>query len=76
MFASGIFIDSPVAGFLPTRAARFVTENVPNPIRLTLSPLARELSILSRNYFKVDAASLFVVPASSAAFAINSSFVI
>ena len=31
IFLAGIFIVFPVAGLRPSRAARFVTENDPNP---------------------------------------------
>jgi hypothetical protein len=35
---AGILIDAPVLGFLPVRAARFVTLNVPKPTRRTSLP--------------------------------------
>ena len=68
-------MGAPVAGFLPLRAARFETENVPKPTRLTLSPFARAFSTLPRTEFNAFDAAVFVIPASFAAFAISSSFV-
>ncbi len=40
-FFAAIFIGSPVCGFLPFRADLFVTEKVPKPTRVTLSPRFR-----------------------------------
>jgi hypothetical protein len=42
-FGTAVFLIrtlSPVRGFLPTRAARMAFSNVPNPARVTFSPLA------------------------------------
>ena len=66
----------PVAGFLPERAARLATENVPKPTRLTLSPFESAPSILLRIDFKAAVAWVFVIPASWAALATSYSFVI
>lgn len=37
-FLAGIWIAAPVRGFLPVRALRCETENVPNPGKLIFSP--------------------------------------
>ena len=44
----GIITVSPVCGFLPSRAARSVTSNDPNPANKTLSPLTR-FSLITSN---------------------------
>src|SRR5208283_4973726 len=44
---AAILIVAPVCGFRPLRALRCETENVPNPISATRSPLRRAVVILS-----------------------------
>ena len=46
MLRSSTLTCSPVRGFLAKRGARLRTENAPNPLNSTLSPLANELMIL------------------------------
>src|SRR5919197_1429135 len=41
MFAAAILISLPVCGFLPVRALRLETSNVPKPTSVTRSPFAR-----------------------------------
>ena len=58
-FAAGISITSPVRGFLPVRAARVLTSNVPKPTRATLSPSARASEIESTTALTAASASFF-----------------
>src|SRR5688572_19541463 len=48
VFLALILIASPVAGLRPIRAERFVTEKVPKPGSVTLSPFFSVLEIASR----------------------------
>jgi putative acetyltransferase len=44
-FAALILIDAPVRGLRPLRAARLVTENVPNPTSVTEPPFFNDVLI-------------------------------
>jgi hypothetical protein len=75
-FLAAIFISLPVRGFLPFRAFLFMTENVPKPMRVTLSPFYIECSMELVTAFKAFPAATFEILASFAIFATISAFVI
>ena len=52
LFLAGISIFCLVAGFIPVRAARSVTEKVPNPTKETLSPAFSAFSTLTKKASK------------------------
>src|SRR5690606_36617588 len=60
VFLALILIVSPVAGLRPVRAARLVTENVPKPGIVTLSPFFSVFVIVSRVALSARSASAFV----------------
>src|SRR5512137_2425396 len=59
-FLAAILIGAPVWGFLPFLAALFVTENVPKPTRVTLSPFFSDFLIAVRAASRAFPASAFV----------------
>jgi hypothetical protein len=71
-FFAFILMASPVKGLRPFRAARFVTENVPKPTKVSLFPFFNVFVTPSMNEFSEDVACILVMPASSAIFAISS----
>src|SRR5271157_2714566 len=75
-FLAAIFISLPVCGFLPFLAFLCVTENVPKPTRITLSPFFRAFFTPSTNESIALPAAALVTFASFAILSINSVFVI
>jgi putative acetyltransferase len=71
-FFALILITAPVWGLRPLRAALLDTEKVPKPTRVTLFPDFRVLVTASTKESRQSFAWVFVMPASSAIFAINS----
>src|SRR5919106_492308 len=61
---AGMKISRPVWGLRPLRAARDITENVPNPTSVTLSPLLKASWTLSTSAFNAFSASRLVISAS------------
>jgi hypothetical protein len=61
---AGMKISRPVWGLRPFRAARDITENVPNPTSVTLSPLLKASWTLSTSAFNAFSASRLVISAS------------
>src|SRR5215217_1347261 len=75
-FLALILITAPVWGLRPLRAALFETEKVPKPTKVTLPPPFKVFVTASTKESKVALACVFVMPASSAIFAINSALFI
>src|SRR5688500_6765305 len=75
-FLALILITAPVCGLRPLRAALLETEKVPNPTRVTFPFPFNVFVTSSTNESKVALACVFVMPASSAIFAINSALFI
>ena len=71
-FLAFIFITSPVCGLRPLRAALLDTEKVPKPTNVTLPPPFNVFVTASIKESKEAFACVFVMPASSASYAINS----
>ena len=69
---AGIWIDSPVLGFLPVVAFLWLTLKLPKPTILTFSSLLRALVIESRKLSIALVASDFDSPAEDATDAIRS----
>src|SRR5450759_3236107 len=67
-----ILIASPVPGFRPFRAARFLTSKVPKPTKATLSPIFRAAVMMSISAPMALSASTFVLFVFVAIAAINS----
>src|SRR5262245_41659204 len=63
---AGMKISRPVWGLRPLRAARDMTENVPKPTSVTLSPLLKASWTLSTSAFRAFSASRLVISASLA----------
>ena len=59
---AGIWIGAPVRGFLPVRADRFATLNLPKPVRRTSSPRLRAAVIALHTASTALAASPLLVP--------------
>ena len=59
---AGIWIGAPVRGFLPVRADRFATLNLPKPVRRTSSPRLRASVIALHTASTALAASPLLVP--------------
>jgi hypothetical protein len=51
-----MLISFPVCGFLPLRAALLLTEKVPKPTRITLSPFFRAFSEAVKKAPRAEAA--------------------
>src|SRR5262245_14844854 len=60
---AGMKISRPVWGLRPLRAERDITENVPNPTSVTLSPLLKASWTLSTSAFNAFSASRLVISA-------------
>src|SRR5918993_3044570 len=75
-FLALILITAPVWGLRPLRAALLETEKVPKPTKVTLPPPFKVLVTASTKESKEAFACVFVTPASSAIFAINSALFI
>lgn len=60
------FMGLPVRGFLPLRALRRPTENVPKPTRVTGCPRLREVRIDARSARSARSEAVFVQPLSAA----------
>src|SRR5271157_668687 len=75
-FLAAIFISLPVCGFLPFLAFLCVTENVPKPISVTLSPFFKAFFTPSTNESSALPAAALVTFASFAILSTNSIFVI
>src|SRR3954470_11598731 len=67
---------SPVWGLRPVRAWRLLTEKVPKPTRVTLSPLFKVLVTASTKESRASLACVLEIPASSAILATNSALFI
>ncbi len=70
--AASILIGAPVLGLRPTRAARALTENVPNPRKETDFPLCNEAVTESKREFRARVAEAFEISACSAINSIKS----
>src|SRR6187402_1503128 len=75
-FLALILITAPVCGLRPLRAALLDTEKVPKPTKVTLPLPFKVFVTASTKESKVALACVFVMPASSAIFAINSALFI
>src|SRR5687767_2299350 len=75
-FFAFILITAPVCGLRPLRAALLLTEKVPKPTRVTLPPPLRVLVTALTKESTAAFAWVFVTPASSAIFEINSALFI
>src|SRR6187551_2588581 len=75
-FLALILITAPVCGLRPLRAALLETENVPKPTNVTLPLPFKVFVTASTKESNVAFACVFVMPASSAIFAINSALFI
>jgi formyltetrahydrofolate-dependent phosphoribosylglycinamide formyltransferase len=73
---AGMKISRPVCGLRPFRAARDITEKVPNPTSVTLSPLLSAFWTPSMRAFKAFSAWCLVISASSAILATRSALFI
>jgi hypothetical protein len=73
---AGILISLPVWGFLPVLALLFATENVPNPVKASLSPFFNAFITVLVNALMAFSADAFEILASFPMLAINSAFVI
>jgi len=67
-----IFIFLPVFGFLPVRAALFLTRKVPNPVKTTSFPIFNTLLISSKTASTISPTSFLEQPAFFETFAIIS----
>lgn len=75
-FFALIFISSPVKGLRPFLAALLLTENVPKPTNVNLSPFFKVLVTPSRKELSAVVAATLVISASSAILVISSALVI
>jgi hypothetical protein len=75
-FEAAIITGCPVRGFLPSRAFRSTTVNVPKPINFTSSPCFKAPVMISNVASTALAASVLVMRDVSATALINSFFVI
>lgn len=75
-FFALIFISSPVKGLRPFLAALLLTENVPKPTNVNLSPLFKAFVTPSIKELSAAVAATFVISASSAILVISSALVI
>ena len=55
-FLAAILISAPVCGLRPVRALRLLTENVPNPTKITLSPFFKASAVADVKLFNAEAA--------------------
>jgi hypothetical protein len=74
-FLAAILIASPVWGFLPLRAFLLLTEKVPNPTNVTLSPFLSAFWIAA-NVALTAASASFLVHVAFATSSINSALFI
>jgi len=74
-FLAAILIASPVWGFLPLRAFLLLTEKVPNPTNVTVSPFLRAFWIAA-NVAVTAASASFLVHVAFATSSINSALFI
>jgi hypothetical protein len=73
---AGILISFPVWGFRPVRALLFITEKVPNPVKVSLSPFFNAFITELAHALMAFSADAFEILASFPTLAINSPFVI
>src|SRR3954465_365819 len=73
---AAIVIVAPVRGLRPSRAPRSATWNLPNPVKLTSSPLESAVSIDVITASTADPAPFLLSPLSFATRSTNSFFVI
>jgi hypothetical protein len=73
---AGILISLPVWGFRPVLALLLATENVPNPVKASLSPFFNAFITVLVNALMAFSADAFEILASFPMLAINSAFVI
>ena len=75
-FLALIFMVAPVCGLRPLRAARAVTEKVPKPTKVTVSPFFKVDTTAPVNASSASFACFFVMPESLAICSINSALFI